>query len=177
MFNQIPVAIVAAIVANTRAIGRDNGLLWHIPDDMKRFKELTVGKPIIMGRKTFESIIAIIGKPLPGRTNIVVTRSTEFFYPGAITALNLETALEIAAAEKTTEIHIGGGEEIYKQALSYVDRLYLTLIQNDKIGDAFFPPFENEFTPSVRHGSRTYEELSYEWVDYVRKVPLNRSEV
>ena len=98
MFQQFPVAIVAGLSATTRAIGRENGLLWHVPDDMKRFKTLTLGKPVIMGRKTFESIVAILGKPLPGRTNIVITRNLEYFYPGAITATNLEEAFEIAVS-------------------------------------------------------------------------------
>ena len=169
MFHQFPVAIVAGMSATTRAIGKENGLLWHIPDDMKRFKTLTLGKPVIMGRKTFESIVAILGKPLPGRTNIVITRNLEYFYPGAITATNLEEAFEIAALENPTEIHIGGGEEIYRQALPFVDRLYFTLFHDDTSGDAFFPEFEKDFVATTNHGTQNHEGLTYEWIEYVRK--------
>jgi dihydrofolate reductase len=169
MFHQFPVVIVAGMSATTRAIGRENGLLWHVPDDMKRFKTLTLGKPVIMGRKTFESIVAILGKPLPNRTNIVITRNLEYFYPGAMTATSLEEAFEIAALENPTEIHIGGGEEIYRQALPFVDRLYLTLFHDEKDGDTFFPEFIDDFIVETNHGTHHHEELTYEWIDYVRK--------
>lgn len=172
MFHQFPVAIVAGMSKADRAIGIENGLLWHVPEDMKRFKALTLGKPVIMGRKTFESIVAIIGKPLPGRTNIVITRNQDYFYPGAITAITLDEAFKIAAAEKPTEIHIGGGEEIYRQALPFVDRLYLTLFHDETDGDAFFPEFESSFSESKRAPLQHHEGLTYEWVDYVRKNPL-----
>ncbi len=169
MFHQFPVAIVAGMGKTTRVIGNDNGLLWHVPDDMKRFKALTLGKPVIMGRKTFESIVAILGKPLPNRTNVVITRNLEYFYPGAITATGLEEAFEIAALENPTEIHIGGGEEIYRQALPFVDKLYITLFHDMAAGDTFFPEFENDFTAAESHGTRTHEGLTYEWIDYIRK--------
>lgn len=169
MFHQFPVAIVAGMGATTRAIGKENGLLWHVPADMKRFKTLTLGKPIIMGRKTFESIIAILGKPLPGRTNIVITRNPNYFYAGATTATSLAEAFEIAALEQPIEIHIGGGEEIYRQALPFVDRLYLTLFHDALTGDAFFPEFEKDFTATHHHGIQDHAGLSYEWVDYLRK--------
>lgn len=169
MFNQFPVAIVAGIGAKNRAIGKDNSLLWHVPEDLKRFKALTLGKPVIMGRKTFESIVAILGKPLPGRTNIVITRNNDYKFPGALVAQTLEEALEIASTEKPTEIHIGGGAEIYKLALPYVDRLYLTLFDDDADGDTFFPEFETEFNIEKKHGTQTHQELNYEWVDYIRK--------
>lgn len=154
--------------AGTRAIGKENGLLWHVPADMKRFKALTLGKPVIMGRKTFESIVAILGKPLPGRTNIVITRNPDYFYPGAITTTTLVEAFEIAAAEKPTEIHVGGGEEIYRQALPSVDKLYLTLFNDNKPGDAFFPEFESEFTEIMRSDTQEHDGVTYAWIDYAR---------
>ncbi|OGG65604.1 hypothetical protein A3I99_02510 [Candidatus Kaiserbacteria bacterium RIFCSPLOWO2_02_FULL_45_11b] len=168
-FPKVPVVIVAAISAKDRAIGYENKLLWHIPEDLKRFKNLTQGHPIIMGRKTFESIVAILGKPLPGRVNIVVTRNPEYAEPGAITAGSLEAAFAIAERENPTEIHIGGGAEIYNAALPFTSRLHLTLVDSDAVGDTFFPEYENDFVETDRWGVNTHEGISYEWVDYRRK--------
>ncbi len=173
MFNQFPVVIVAGISAYNRALGNKNELLWHVPDDLKRFKALTLGKPVIMGRKTFESIIAILGKPLPNRTNIVVTRNTDYAPQGARVAANLEEAFAIASLENPTEIHIGGGAEIYKQALPYVDTLHLTLFNDQKEADTFFPEFDGDFVTKNKHGQMEHNGLKFEWVDYVRKVALN----
>lgn len=170
MVNNIPVVIVAALGKNTRAIGQGNSLIWHVPEDMKRFKTLTIGKPIIMGRKTFESILKILGKPLPGRTNIVVTRQADYITPeGAIVALTLEEAFAKASEENPEEIHIGGGAELYKQALPYVDRLFITWFEDDQPGDTFFPEFEDEFEIVNTHPSQQHEELKFKWVDYQRK--------
>ncbi len=166
---EILVVIVAAMGRNTRAIGKNNKLLWHVPADMKRFWGLTLGKPVIMGRKTFESIVAMIGKPLPGRTNIVVTRNADYYYEGVITAPSLESALALAAAEEVSEIHIGGGAELYRLALPYVDRIHLTLFDDDTPGDTTFPLFETDFTIVKTHEPQEHEGLSYQWVDYVRK--------
>jgi dihydrofolate reductase len=123
-----------------------------------------------MGRKTFESIVAILGKPLPGRTNIVITRNPDYFYPGAMSATSLVEAFEIAAAENPTEIHIGGGEEIYRQALPFVDRLHLTLFNDTKNGDAFFPEFETGFSEITRSEPQEYGGVEYTWIDYARIV-------
>lgn len=169
MVSNIPVVIVASLGVRTRAIGHDNSLLWHVPADMKRFKALTLGKPIIMGRKTFESIVAILGKPLPGRTNIVVTRQADYSYPGTQVATSLEAAFEIALAENPEEIHIGGGAELYRQALPYVDLLHLTLFDDDTPGDTTFPEFENDFVEVTRSETQIHEGLPYVWVDYKRK--------
>ena len=153
------VCIVVAIGKN-RELGMENQLLWHIPDDLKRFKQLTLGHPIIMGRKTFESIVQKIGKPLPERTNIVVTRDPTYKGPsstGVLVASSLEEALAMAKDQPgSEEIHIGGGAQIYEQALPYVDKLYLTLIDDEKPADSFFPPYESEFT------KKTFEE-KHEW--------------
>lgn len=164
-----PVVIVAAMGRNNRVIGNNNQLLWHIPADLKRFKALTLGHPIIMGRKTFESIIKILGKPLPGRTNIVVTRDPEYKYEGAISVTSLEEAFIVAEKENPTEIHIGGGTQIYEQALPYVDKLYLTFIDDDKAGDSVFPDFANDFKTTKEYSPENYEGLSYQWVDWERK--------
>jgi dihydrofolate reductase len=132
--------IVAA--ANNNAIGRNNELPWHLPQDLKYFKSTTLGKPVIMGRKTFESI----GKPLPGRTNIVVTRQKNWNIAGVLVAQSLEQALEIAQqfrSEQSSiadEVMVIGGAEIYRHALPHADRVYLTRIDANVNGaDAFFP--------------------------------------
>ncbi len=128
--------------AHNNVIGRNNELPWHLPQDLKYFKSVTLGKPIIMGRKTFESI----GKPLPGRTNIVVTRQKNWNFAGVLVAKSVEEALEIGQqfrAEQnslTDEIMVIGGAEIYRHALAVADRVYQTKI-DAKIdgGDAHFP--------------------------------------
>ncbi|MEX0818652.1 MAG: dihydrofolate reductase [Pirellulaceae bacterium] len=129
---------VSLIVAMERSgvIGRDGNLPWHLSSDLKRFKLLTMGHHIIMGRKTFESI----GRLLPGRTTIVVTRQADFDAAGAILAHNLNDA--IAAAADDDEAFIIGGAEIYQQALPLVDRIYLTEVNVDVSGDARFPEFD-----------------------------------
>ena len=165
--------MINAIVAMgaDRVIGRYNGLLWPIPDDLKRFKELTMGHPVVMGRKTYESIFSMLGKPLPGRTNIVITRSPadfmdnpSFEFENVLLAGSLEEAIEKAKEIDKEEIFIGGGAQIYQQALPLVDRLYLTLVDDDKEGDAYFPPYEHLFTKKLSDESREFKGLHYRWV-------------
>ncbi len=169
MTNKAPIVIVAGMNRKNRAIGKDNGLLWHVPEDLKRFKQLTLGHPVIMGRKTFESILEILGKPLPDRTNIVITRDTSYTYEGVQVSHSLEDALQIAQSENPTEIHIGGGAEIYRQALPLVSRLHLTFFDDDKDGDTHFPEFEKDFMVTAEHPILEHNGLQYQWVDYVRK--------
>ncbi|GGY78422.1 dihydrofolate reductase [Cellvibrio zantedeschiae] len=128
--------------ANNNAIGRNNELPWHLPQDLKYFKSVTLGKPVIMGRKTFESI----GKPLPGRTNIVVTRQKDWKFAGVLVAKSVEEALEIGQQFRNEqdslaeEIMVIGGAEIYRHALPIADRVYLTRIDANVDGaDAHFP--------------------------------------
>lgn len=165
----IPLVIVAGMGKNTRAIGRENGLLWHVPDDLKRFKSLTMGHPVIMGRKTFESIIDILGKPFPGRTNIVVTRNLDYHYDGVTVVNSLEAAVAAALNEAPSEIHIGGGAELYRQALPYVDRLHVTMFDDDREGDAVFPAFADDFEVTTTHPSREHNGVTFQWIDYKRK--------
>lgn len=163
------VAIVVAISRKNRAIGKAGKLLWHIPEDMKRFKALTMGHPVIIGRKTFESIVLYLGGPLPGRTNIVVTRNRDYIYGGATVVCSLEEGLALARTLDAEEIHIGGGSELYAQALPLVDRLYLTLIHDEQEADSFFPEYEKEFTTIV--SSETHHTalgLTYEWLTLER---------
>lgn len=134
-------AIIVAVAASKDVIGNNNQLPWHLPEDLKYFKAVTLGKPVIMGRKTYESI----GRPLPGRTNIVVTRSNDWSAEGVVVVKSLEQALEqarkVIAAGTTPddEAMIIGGAEIYRSALPLVDKVYLTRVEVEIDGDAFFP--------------------------------------
>ncbi len=127
---------IIVAVAQNGVIGRDNQLLWRLPDDLKRFKQLTLGHPIIMGRKTFESI----GKPLPGRTSIVITRSPSYTAEGAVVVHSLAEAIAVARASDSEEGFIIGGGELYRQAQEEgtLSRLYLTRVCAEIQGDTFF---------------------------------------
>jgi dihydrofolate reductase len=131
-------AIIVAVAENG-VIGRDNALPWKLPEDMRHFKRVTMGKPIIMGRKTFESI----GQPLPGRTNIVITRNRAFKAEGANVVSSLEEALHLArhtaSADGVEEAVVIGGSEIYRIALPLADRLYFTEVHASVEGDAVLP--------------------------------------
>lgn len=138
-----PIISIVVAIDNNLGIGKDNKIPWNMPDDRKRFRDITMGHPVIMGRKTFESILSYIRKPLPGRTNIVVTRDTNYYVEGAITAHSLDEALQIAKEHDKKEIIIGGGSELFKQAMPVVDRLYLTVVDGTFEADTFFPDYSN----------------------------------
>jgi len=125
--------VVAA--AENNAIGKKNQLLWHLPNDLKFFKNLTWGMVVIMGRKTYESV----DKPLPGRINIVITRQSGWTREGAVTATDLQDALKKAAETNCKEAFIIGGGEIYKWAFSIADKIYITRVHANLEGDTFFP--------------------------------------
>lgn len=128
--------IVAA--AENNAIGKNNRLLWHLPNDLKFFKNTTWGMPVIMGRKTFESV----NKPLPGRFNIVITRQAGWKADGVITATDLQDALKKAAETNCKEFFVAGGGEIYKDAFSQAGKIYLTRVHETIDGDTFFPAID-----------------------------------
>jgi dihydrofolate reductase len=130
------ISMIAAISEN-RALGKDNKLLWHIPEDLKRFKKLTVGHPVIMGRTTYESI----GKLLPDRINIVVTRNNNYKAIGCKITHSVEEAIEYARKTNQGEIFLIGGGQIYKQGIKYAEKLYLTIIKGNFEADAFFPDY------------------------------------
>ena len=133
------ISIIAA-VSNNGVIGVDNKLPWDLPEDLKRFKELTTGNVVIMGRKTYESI----GKPLPNRINIVITRNKDFFVPGVLTANSLNSALLKAGGNK--DIFIIGGGEIYEQSMGFADKLYITEVDMEVEGDTKFPTISDQWS-------------------------------
>ena len=162
--HKVTVSTVVAIGEKTRAIGNGNELLWHLPKDMKRFRKITWGNPIIMGRKTYESIPDKF-RPLPGRFNIVMTRDVHYSAPGAVLAYSLKEAFrkayEIAKEKRCKEIFVGGGQQIYERSLSKIDRLYITVIDSDAKGDAFFPKYKHLFTKIIHQEKGKEKGLSY----------------
>lgn len=143
-------------VDEARAIGKDNMLLWHIPEDLKRFKELTTGHVVIMGENTYRSI----GRPLPNRKNIVMTMSADLELPGCLVAHSLDEALQKAKEEESQEVFVIGGASIYKQFLPMIDRLYLTLVQGTHEADTFFPEY-SEFDKVISQEEGQSGEYHY----------------
>lgn len=144
MKNNPKISIVVS-VGKKREIGKENDLLWDIPEDRKRFKEITMGHVVIWGRKTFESVITYIHKAPPGRTNIIITHDENYKFEDCIILNSLEEALKIAREKEKDEIFIGGGGQIYKQAMEMgiVDKLYLTIVEGDYESDTFFPDYSD----------------------------------
>ena len=154
------ISIIVAMATN-RVIGHENRLPWHLPADLQHFKRITMGKPILMGRKTWESI----GRPLPGRTNIVITRDVSYSADGCVVVHSLDAALE--AARDNDEIMVIGGAEFYRQVLPRASTLYLTLVDGEFEGDAFFPEIdENEWLEVERsdHGQDEKNPHAYSFI-------------
>lgn len=156
---------IAAIVAMSQnhVIGKNNQLPWHLPADLKHFKDLTTGHPIIMGRKTFQSI----GKVLPNRTNIVVTRNKNYRVEGAFVVGSIEEAIELASAKDNNEVFIIGGADIFKLSMPRINRLYLTIIQANIEGDVYFPKLESQQwqeTASSQHLPDEKNNYAYQFV-------------
>ncbi|HEX5371128.1 MAG TPA: dihydrofolate reductase [Aquabacterium sp.] len=159
----MPLILIAAVARNG-AIGKDNALLWRLPEDLKFFKRTTLGCPVLMGRKTFESI----GRPLPGRRNIVITRNTAWQHEGVDVAHSLDDAL--AQVGPQDRIFVIGGGELYAQALPRADELILTEVDADFEGDTFFPPWDRQ--AYVEHSRETHQAdagWAYHFVIYKRK--------
>ncbi len=158
------ISLIVAMAQN-RTIGLNNTLPWRCPEDLKHFKALTMGHHMIMGRKTFDSI----GKPLPGRTTVVVTRDRALQIEGCLVAHSLQEA--IAACTGDTEAFIVGGAELYAQALPLVDTLYITEMQQVVAGDAHFPDFDRKVwceTVREKHSQEMPQPLDYHFVTYRR---------
>ncbi|MDX9707208.1 MAG: dihydrofolate reductase [Azospira sp.] len=161
-------SIVSLIAAmdRRRLIGRDNALPWRLPEDLRHFKATTLGKPVIMGRKTWESL----GRPLPGRRNIVVSRHPDYVAEGGETATSLPAALALAG--EADEVFIIGGADIYRQALPLAQRLHLTEIDAEFAGDAWFPEFPlAEWREAARETQRSADGLDFAFVRYERIRP------
>jgi dihydrofolate reductase len=174
----LPLVGVVA-VADNGVIGQGNALPWHISADLKRFRALTLGKPLIMGRKTFASL----GRALPGRETIVVTRDKSFTPPvGVFTASNVDTAVELAEvrahAMGAPEIIVAGGGEIYAVLIDRLERLHVTYVHCAPAGDAFFPPIDWSHWREVsreEHAAESGGDAGYTFVDYIRADSLSRA--
>jgi dihydrofolate reductase len=167
-----PNIILVAARSKNNIIGNKGGLPWHLPEDLKRFKRLTVGKPIIMGRKTFESI----GKPLPGRHNIVVTRAPDWQHEGVTVAANIAEAIAAAGlnpSARADDIMIIGGGEIYAQSLAFATQLELTDVDVEIAGDTCFPHVNaNEWHETFRENHAAVGDMpGYAFVTLMRKKP------
>lgn len=161
------ISAIAAIGKNTRVLGKDNDLVWDIPADLERFRNMTREHPIIIGRKTWESLPAE-RRPLPKRTNIVVSRNAHYDAPGAIVVTSVEDAIAKAKeAPGNDEIFIIGGSGIFKDALPHTDRLCLTLVDDESEGDVHFPEYP-EFTKVVEHESHPEHTPPFEYVTLER---------
>lgn len=156
-------AIVAA-VADNGVIGKNGELPWHIPEDLQRFKKITQGHVVLMGRKTYESILKRLGKPLPNRTNVVITRQRDYPFPPDVKSFaSLEAALEALQNEPT--VFVIGGSEIYRQIMSQVHTLHITHVHQTVEGNAFFPQID----PTVWEKSSTEEGPGWTYVVYRRR--------
>ncbi len=163
---RIPTLSLIWAMARNGVIGKNNTLPWRLPADLRYFRQLTTGHPIIMGRKNYEDI----GKPLPGRTNIVVTRQKAFSAPGCSVVNSVEQALD--AAGTGSEIFVIGGADIYRQTLNIANKLYITEIDADIEGDTYFPEFHRALWREVgreRHGSDALNPNSYSFVVLERR--------
>ena len=157
----MPLVSLVAALARNRVIGAGNRMPWHLPEDLRRFKRLTMGAPVIMGRKTYESILEQTGRPLPGRRNIVVTRQPGARWDGCEVAGSLDAAL--AAAHAAPEVFVIGGAELYRLALPRADRLYLTLLDAEYPGDTLFPEFDAaDWRETAREPGAGFAFVTYE---------------
>jgi dihydrofolate reductase len=152
-------------MAENRVIGRDGGLPWRLPNDMRRFKQLTMGHPVVMGRRTFETLAA----PLTGRRNIVVSRSPSYRPGGAEVVASFEAALALAAG--AAEVFVAGGEQVYRLALPHAHRIYLTVVHAELEGDARFPPLDSgdwRLVEDVRHTRDANHAYAYSFQRFER---------
>ncbi|ADX67358.1 MULTISPECIES: dihydrofolate reductase [Weeksella] len=158
--------LVVAIASN-HAIGKGNQMLWHLPKDFLHFKKITTGHPIIMGRKTFESI----GRPLPNRVNIVISRDRNYSADGIQVVHSLREAIE-KGYKLDEDLYVIGGGEIYRQAMEFADKIYLTEVHHEFEGDTFFPEIDDEKWVEVdrEHHLKDDKHLySYDFVEYLRR--------
>lgn len=166
MIHDKPRVSVIAALARNGVIGIDNRLPWRLPEDLAHFKALTLGHPILMGRKTFESL----GRPLPGRTNVVITRNPDYRPDGCLVAASIPAAIALCGAAE--EVFFIGGAELYAQAIPLADRLYLTEVDVEAKGDAWFPDYDRSAFREVsreHHEGEKGDALRFDFVVYERR--------
>ena len=156
------ISLIAAMGRN-RVIGKNNSLPWRLPEDMKRFKDLTLGKPVVMGRKTFESI----GKPLPDRKNIILTREKSYKSEECVVVHSVDEALR--AAKDNEEVMVIGGEQIFREFLPIANKMYLTFIEQDFEGDSYFPHYDKSEWKEAKREEHKNEKYMLVFVDLERK--------
>ena len=159
--------IAIAAIGKNRGLGKGNDLLYHIPEDFERMHKVTMGHPLIMGRKTWESIPEK-RRPLPGRANIVITKQQDFAPEGTLIVHSIEDAIKKARELDDEKIFIFGGAEIYKLALPYTDVLDLTIVDAEKPADVYFPEYEKEFTKATIEKKGEHKGVAYEFVTLER---------
>jgi dihydrofolate reductase len=152
-----------AIITKNKALGKDGGLLLHVPGDLPRFKKLTLGHPVIMGRRTFESK-EIHGVPLPGRMNIVVTRNKDYKAEGVVVCGSLNEAIQKARENDGDEAFVIGGGQIYREAWPFIDKLYLTVVNVETEGDVFFPEY-SDFGRVILREEHAVGEMKYSFLE------------
>ncbi len=154
---------IIAVIGKNRELGKNNKLLWHISKDLKRFKRLTTGHAVIMGRKTFESM----GKPLPNRVNIVVSHNKDWTPLGCIVVNSLEEAIKTAKTTEKEEIFVIGGGQMYKQTIALADRLYLTVVDAEAPADTFFPDY-SAFNKILHKENQESDGYHYTFLDLIK---------
>lgn len=158
-----PIISLVSSLSENRVIGKNGKLVFKVSSDLKRFKELTMGHPIIMGKNTYLSI----GRPLPGRDNIVITSDKDFKAEGIVTVNSLDAAISLASSIDQKEIFIIGGGKVFEEAIKLADKLYLTLFHRKVEGDVYFPDY-SDFKTIVKREEKQEGDLKYENIDLVR---------
>lgn len=171
--NPKPIISIICAIARDRAIGKNNRLLWNIPEDLQHFRTITAGHPVIMGENTFYSI----GRPLPQRVNIVLTKKTDLTLPGCVVCHSMEEAIEKArqteqeparnASDAGGEIFIIGGGQVYQQAISFADKLYLTIVEGEYDADTYFPDY-SDFKKVISEEARDNGKYKFTYLELTR---------
>lgn len=162
--NKPTISIIVA-VAKDRAIGKNNALLWDIPEDLAHFKKVTSGHPVIMGERTYFSI----GRSLPNRTNIILTFNPDFQAEGCLVAHSLDEAFRLGAENDKDEIFVIGGGMVYKSALPFADKLYLTLVEGEYEADVYFPEYEKVFTKVLSEESHDNGKNKFKFLELTKE--------
>lgn len=159
-----PLICIIVAIAEDLAIGKNNKLLWNIPEDLQHFKKITSGHPVIMGENTFYSI----GKPLPNRLNIVLSPNMKLTIPGAKVCNSIPEAIKLASSVDQEEIFFIGGGQVYKQALEIADKLYLTIVEGKFDADTFFPEYRRIFKKVISEKKSSDKSYHYRFLELVR---------